>query len=156
MNNYEIDNLDLNILKFLQNDARMAFTEIAKKLDVSGGTIHQRIEKLRSAGIIEKSQFVLNHKLLGYGLNVLIGIHLKDAKSIEVVIEKLKGFPEITEAYFTTGNYALFIKATLKDIDDYHHFLVHKIQSISLIRATESFICLKKLIDRDLLIQSTK
>lgn len=156
MKNYEIDNTDLNILKLLQADARIAFTEIANQLGVSGGTIHQRIDKLKAAGIIDKSQFIINHEQLGYGLSVLIGIHLKDSKSIESVVAMLESFPEVTEAYFTTGNYGLIIKVVLEDINGYHDFLVNKIQKIEAIRATESFICLKKLIDRDLAIKSTK
>ena len=45
--NYEIDNLDRQILAQLLKDARTPFLEIARKLIVSGGTIHQRIEKLK-------------------------------------------------------------------------------------------------------------
>ncbi len=147
--NYEIDNLDLNILKALQSDARVAFLDLARKLDVSGGTIHQRVEKLKQAGVLEGSKFVVNHKVLGYKLTVLLGIHLKNAKEIKNVIAQIETYSEVTEAYYTTGNFALIIKVILKDIDDYHSFLINKIQSIDSIQSTESFISLNKMINRD-------
>ena len=43
--NLEIDNLDIDILSILMNDATTAYTEIAKELIVSGGTIHVRMKK---------------------------------------------------------------------------------------------------------------
>ena len=106
MKNYEIDNLDLNILKFLQNDARIAFSEIAKKLDVSGGTIHQRIDKMRAAGVINKSKFIINHKILGHELTILIGIHLKNSRDIEGVI---KYHPDISKIDTINLYYSLAI-----------------------------------------------
>jgi Lrp/AsnC family transcriptional regulator for asnA, asnC and gidA len=151
---YEIDNVDLNIIKYLQKDARVAFLDLARKLGVSGGTIHQRVDKLRAAGILESSKFVVNYKMLGHKVNVLLGIHLKNAKDIKRVIAQIETFPEVVEAYYTTGNFALMLKVVLKDIDDYHRFLIDKIQSIDSIQATESFICLDKMIDRDLQITS--
>ncbi len=147
--NYQIDNLDLNILKALQRDARVAFLDLARSLNVSGGTIHQRVDKLKQAGILTGSKFTINHKKLGHKLTVLLGIHLKNAKDIKSVIAQIGTYSEVTEAYYTTGNFALIIKVILRDIDDYHSFLINKIQSITSVQSTESFICLQKMIDRD-------
>ena len=49
----EIDRLDKKILSILMRDAKIAYTEIAKKLFVSGGTIHVRIKKLEELGIVQ-------------------------------------------------------------------------------------------------------
>ena len=48
----EIDRLDKKILSILMRDAKIAYTEIAKKLFVSGGTIHVRMKKLEDVGIV--------------------------------------------------------------------------------------------------------
>jgi len=139
---YEIDNVDKQILGHLLQDARMPYLEIARKLIVSGGTIHQRIEKMKEAGIIEGSQVKLNLKKLGYDVTVFLGVHLKSTKDLPLVIEKLKTFPEVTEAHFTTGNYALLVKVNTKNISDFHGFLTEKLQSLESVQATESFISL--------------
>lgn len=147
---YEIDNLDRQILTELQRDARQPFLEIARKLVVSGGTIHQRYDKLKEAGIVKGSQINVDYSKLGQGVSVLLGIHLGNAKSATAVIKKLEKIPEITEVFYTTGKYALIIKILTHDIDGYHDFLVNKLQTIEEIQATESFICLSTPVKREL------
>ncbi|MEZ4851907.1 MAG: winged helix-turn-helix transcriptional regulator [Bacteroidia bacterium] len=51
--NFEIDKLDLQILSMLMADAQIPYTEIAKQLDVSGGTVHVRMKKLSSIGVVK-------------------------------------------------------------------------------------------------------
>lgn len=148
--NYQIDSLDKRIIEELQKDARRPFLDIARKCLVSGGTIHQRVEKLKENGVISGSKISVDHKNLGYGVEVLLGVHLVNAKVVSKVVKKLEKFPEVVQALYTTGNYALFIKVVTKDIDHYHNFLVKKLQAIEEIRSTESFICLETPIDRDL------
>lgn len=148
--NYEIDSVDKQIIGYLLQDARMPYLEIARKLIVSGGTIHQRIEKLKDAGIIEGSQIRLNLKQLGYDVTVFLGVHLKSTKDLPAVIEKLKEMPEVTEAHFTTGNYALLVKINTRTISDFHKFLTEKLQSIDSVQATESFISLDQPIDKQI------
>jgi Lrp/AsnC family transcriptional regulator for asnA, asnC and gidA len=50
--NYQLDEIDKKILDFLVENTRMPFTEIAKQMDVSAGTIHVRVKKMEDAGII--------------------------------------------------------------------------------------------------------
>ena len=54
-NNYGIDKTDLKILEILMQDAKKPFTEVAKKVFVSQGTIHVRMNKMQEAGIVEKT-----------------------------------------------------------------------------------------------------
>ncbi len=147
---YEIDNVDRKILSILLNDARTPYLEIARKLIVSGGTIHQRIEKLKQAGIIQGSQVKINLKNLGYDVTVFLGVHLNSSKNLPYVIKKLKEYPEVLEAHFTTGNYALLLKISTKSIADFHHFLTSKLQSLDEVQATESFISLDQPIDKEI------
>lgn len=150
MDKYQIDSLDRRIIEELQKDARKPFLDIARKCQVAGATIHQRVEKLREKGIITGSKIIVDHKKLGYGVEVLLGIHLVNAKVVSKVVKKLEKFPEVVQSLYTTGNYALFIKVVTEDIDHYHNFLTKKLQAIEEIRSTESFICLETPIDREL------
>ena len=58
--NFELDNLDIQILSILMEDATIPYTEIAKKLIVSGGTIHVRMKKMQDMGIISGSHLIFN------------------------------------------------------------------------------------------------
>ena len=136
MENYEIDNLDRKILRVLMKDARTPFTDIAKDLIVSPGTIHQRVAKMEEKGILQGSKFEIDYVKLGLSVCVLLGIHLKNAKDCSRVIEQLKELKEVTEVYYTTGTYALIIKVLTSSIQDYHHFLINQLQAIKEIQAT--------------------
>lgn len=48
----QLDNLDRGILNALLDNARTAYAELAKQFNVSPGTIHVRVEKMKQAGII--------------------------------------------------------------------------------------------------------
>jgi Lrp/AsnC family transcriptional regulator for asnA, asnC and gidA len=147
---YHIDKTDKEILTILLKDARTPFIEIARKLIVSGGTIHQRVDKMKSLGIIEGSSLKINLSKIGYDVTVFLGIHLRSSKETQKVIERLESFPEVVEAYFTTGNYALLVKIHTKTITDFHYFLANKLQTIDAIQSTESFISLNQPINKSL------
>ena len=73
-----------------------------------------------------------------------IGIILKSAKDYEKVIKKLDTFDEVVEAYYTTGNYSIFIKVMTHTIAELHSVLATKIQS------TETLISMQNPILRDI------
>lgn len=149
---YKIDSIDRGILKCLQKDARMAFTEIANKLGVSGGTIHQRVKRLEDEGILLGTTVRLNNAAMGMKATVLIGIHLRSARDSQNVIEQLRQWKEVVEVLYTTGSYALFIKVIVEDVEDFHKFLVRKLQKITEVQSTESFVCLDQPILRGISI----
>ncbi|MBU2969847.1 transcriptional regulator AsnC [Pseudoalteromonas sp. C2R02] len=151
MQNYEIDNLDKNILEALTENARIPYAELAKKLAVSAGTIHVRVEKMKNSGIIEGTKVSINAKNLGYDVCCFVGINLKNAKDYPNTIKRLEEFEEVVEAYYTTGNYSIFIKLMTRSIDHLQFVLINKIQTIEEIQSTETLISLQNPINRDVL-----
>ena len=146
----QIDPLDQQILRALIEDARTPYAEMAKNFGVSAGTVHVRVEKMRQAGIIEGTKIRINERKLGYDVCCFIGIILKSAKDYEKVIAKLNGFEEVVEAYYTTGNYSIFIKVMTRTIEELHRVLAGKIQSIDEIQSTETLISMQNPILRDI------
>jgi Lrp/AsnC family transcriptional regulator for asnA, asnC and gidA len=71
----ELDELDHKILEFLQEDSRMPFTNIAKKLNVPDTTVHFRVKKLREIGVIKKFSIIVPPESLG--LDVIAWITLR-------------------------------------------------------------------------------
>lgn len=150
---YELDTLDYKILSQLQKDGRKPYLEIARELLVSGGTVHQRIQKLEEAGVLKGFRAVIDHGKLGSTFTVLVGLHLKNAKDCTGVLEMMEKFPEVVETHFTTGNYSLMIKVATSSIQEYYDFLTNKLQNLTQIRATESFICLDSPMMRDVSLE---
>ena len=149
---FEIDKIYRQILDELRLDSRCSFQDIARKLKVSGGTIHVRVNKLREAGIIKGTRLILDPAGLGYDICAFIGINLHQAGDHISVVAKLKKMPEVVEAHFTTGSYSLFIKVFVSSTAGLHKFLVEKLQPIPEVQSTETLISLDMPIDRALAI----
>lgn len=150
MKNYQIDNLDKKILAHLLQEARTPYAKIAENLDVSAGTIHVRIEKMRQAGVIQGTKVRIDPKALGYDVCCFVGVYLKSAKDYQPVKEQLIEIPEVIEAYYTTGQYSILLKVVAPDIDRFQHILINKLQSIEQVRSTETLISLQNPIYRDI------
>lgn len=148
---HSLDNLDKSILNALMDNARVPYAELAKNFNVSAGTIHVRVEKMKQAGVIVGTKVAIDAKTLGYDVCCFIGINLKNAKDYPATITVLKTFEEVVEAYYTTGNYSIFIKVMARSIDHLQDVLINKIQSIDAIQSTETLISLQNPICRDVM-----
>ena len=148
--NYEIDNIDLKILEILMQDSKKPFTEVAKKVNVSQGTVHVRMNKMEEAGIVEKNTLKINYAKLGYDITAFIGIYLEKSALYDQVLTKLKEIPEITNIHYTTGNYSMFIKIHCKDTNHLKIVLHDKMQQVEGIDRTETMISLEESLDRSL------
>ncbi len=148
-----IDKLDRDILATLLENADMPYTEVAKKLFVSGGTIHVRMKKLKEQlGVVKGAHLAIDHTKLGYDITAFVGMFLEMSSMYEEVTEQLKEIPEIVSAHYTTGNYSIFARIVCKDTNHLRSVLSNKIQIIRGIQRTETFISLEGSIDRPLQI----
>ncbi|MDH3651655.1 MAG: Lrp/AsnC ligand binding domain-containing protein, partial [Saprospiraceae bacterium] len=126
----------------------MPYTDIAKKLFVSGGTVHVRMRKLEQLGVVKNANLKVDYSKLGYDVTAFIGVFLDKSSMYQDVIEQLKETPEIVGAHYTTGNYAIFARLICKDTNHLRSVLSEKIQSIPGIQRTETFISLEESINR--------
>jgi Lrp/AsnC family transcriptional regulator for asnA, asnC and gidA len=150
---YQIDSLDREILRRLQADSRRPFLEIARELQVSGGTIHTRVNRMREEGIIHGSCILLDYERLGYRISAFVGIRLVRASSCVEIQERCKAIPEIVEVHYTTGTYGLFIKVVVPTMQDLHQLLFGKLQGESdEIQSTETFVVLSTTLHREVAV----
>ena len=150
--NYHIDNIDRGILSELMINAKVPYTEIAKKLIVSAGTIHVRMKKMEEAGIVKNSRLHINYELLGFDLTAFLGIYLEKGSTYTDVIQQLNLIPEIVEAHYTTGVYSIFAKIRCKNTKHMRQILNEEIQSIKGIQRTETTISLEQSIDKHIIL----
>lgn len=153
---HELDDLDRQILSILMNDAKMPYTDIAKQLNVSGGTVHVRMKKLEETGIVKGARLEVDEARLGYDIISFIGIFLEKSSLYQDVISQVSEIPEVVNAYYTTGNYSIFAKIICKDTDDLRKLLSEKIQAIAGIQRTETFIALEERINRPISLDVEK
>lgn len=146
----DIDHIDKKILSILMRNAKKAYSEIAKEIHVSGGTVHVRMKKLEEMGIVKGFNLSIDHSKMGYDITAYLGIFLEKSSLYNEVTEQLKQIPEIVGAHYTTGNYSIFARIVCKDTKHLLRILHDKIQKISGIQRTETFISLEESIDRPL------
>ena len=148
--NYKIDNTDLKILEMLMQDAKRPYSEVARKVNVSQGTVHVRMNKMEEAGIIGKTSLRINYTKLGYDITAFIGIYLEKSALYEKVLARLKLIPEVTNIHYTTGNYSMFAKIHCRDTNHLKDVLYSKLQQVEGIERTDTMISLEESLDRPL------
>jgi Lrp/AsnC family transcriptional regulator for asnA, asnC and gidA len=146
---YQIDNLDRDILRILQRDARTPYLEIARELAVSGGTIHVRIGKMKDAGIIRGTKQQLDYRALGYDVTALVGIRVAGAHGIKDICAKLQEIPEIVEIHYTTGAFSLIAKVVARNMSDLYSLLAGRLREHQAIGSTETFLVLNTELERE-------
>ncbi|MCB2294439.1 Lrp/AsnC ligand binding domain-containing protein [Clostridium algoriphilum] len=145
-----LDELDYQILDILIKDSRTPYLEVARKCHVSGGTIHVRMNKMQEMGLIKGTKLILDTGKLGYDVCCFIGIYLNKASSYPDVLEQLRDIKEIVELHYTTGAYSIFIKVMCKSISNLQDLLMNRLQVISGVQSTDTFITLSQPIDRNI------
>ncbi|MEJ8803692.1 Lrp/AsnC ligand binding domain-containing protein [Pontibacter sp. H249] len=150
--NYEIDNLDRQILNLLMHNVTRAYTDIAKELNVSGGTIHVRMKKLTEMGVVKGSQLIINPAAIGFDICAFIGVFLEKGSEYKDAVQQMRQVPEIVELHYTTGSYSMFVKIICRDTNHLREVLNEKIQPIGGVQRTETFISLEESINRQISI----
>ena len=148
--NFELDNLDTQILSILMNNASIPYTEIAKKLIVSGGTIHVRMKKMEELGIIRGSNLIINPQKIGFDITAFLGIYLEKGSQYNHAVEQLKQVKEVVELHYCTGTYSMFAKIVCRDTTHLRKVLNEDIQSVKGIQRTETIISLEESIKRQI------
>lgn len=135
-----LDEFDINILKELEKDGRMAFSAIATNLKISNTMVHQRVNRMIEQGVIGGIKPIIQEKNIGYDWASFTGITLNKDSDSDRIIEEMKKIPEITECYFVTGSFTLYIKIVAKNHEHMRKILYEKIDNIPGIAKTDSII----------------
>jgi len=146
---YEFDNVDLGILQELMKNADKPYTEIAKKVFVSPGTVHVRMNKMEDAGVVKGATLVIDNAKLGLDLMAFLGIYLTKSSLYDSVLNKLKDIAEISSIHYTTGNYNMFVRIHCRNTAHLKNLLHDKIQLIEGIVRTETIIALEESLSRN-------
>jgi len=85
----ELDATDRAILRILQADARTPFSEVARQIDMSSATVHDRVGRMEEAGVIEGYHAEVDPKAVGYGVSAFVGLRVEQGRE-EDALERLR------------------------------------------------------------------
>jgi DNA-binding Lrp family transcriptional regulator len=127
-----LDKKDLEILKFLQQNARITVREIAEKVHLSTTPVHERIRRMEGSGVITKYVTLVNAAKVGKGLMVICYVSLKQhsknagAKFIKNILE----MNEVLECLTISGEFDFLLKVIVENMDAYYDFHVNRLSEI--------------------------
>jgi len=135
----KVDRRDIEILRILKQNSRTPIREIALKTKIKQSTVHQRISRLISKGIIDKFTIKTRDDLVGENLIMFVYLSAENMK-----IKELKSLKAVKEMHEITGEYNFLIKVKVKDIAAYNQ-LLKNIKKTALISKMFSTIVTNKI-----------
>ena len=137
----QLDDLDRQILAYLQEDGRISFVTLASELGVSEGTIRKRIRKLEDKGIVN-TVGITNPLKIGLDTVAFIWIEV-DRHHMESVLKELEELEAVRYLVVTTGSHDLVGMVVLPSREDLVTLLNDELSQITGIISTETSIVLK-------------
>lgn len=146
MAKFKLDEIDHQILDMLIENTRIPFTDIAKKLVISAGTVHVRVKKMEDGGIIQGSSLTLDYQKLGYSFIAYVGVFLNNTSQTQFVLERINEIPYVTVAHITTGKFNIFCKIRAKNTTHAKE-IIFRLDDIEGVYRTETMISLEESIN---------
>lgn len=146
MGKIKLDEIDHQILDMLIDNTRIPFTDIAKKLLISAGTVHVRVKKMEESGIIKGSSLMLDYKKLGYSFIAYVGVYLNNTSQTKFVLERINEIPFVTVAHITTGKFNIFCKIRARSTEHAKQ-VIFLLDDIEGVYRTETMISLEESIN---------
>jgi len=143
MGKIKLDEIDHQILDMLIDNTRIPFTDIAKKLLISAGTVHVRVKKMEESGIIRGSSLTLDYKKLGYSFIAYVGVFLNNTSQTKFVLQRINEIPFVTVAHITTGKFNIFCKIRARSTEHAKE-VIFMLDDIEGVYRTETMISLEE------------
>ena len=138
----ELDDLDISIMRELQQDGRASFTDLANKLNVSHGTIRNRVARLQEGQMLKIIGWV-NPQAVGYTLPANIQIAVEPPNRIHEVANQLVDLPEARFVAMMSGEYDLFVDVNTRDLKHMTDLMAEHIYPIEGVTRTRTNIYLE-------------
>lgn len=136
----KLDKVDLQILRTLQQNARLTTKELASRVSLSSTPVFERLKRLESRGYIKKYIAVLNAEMLNQG--VVVYCHVKMNRLSKDIAtdftERISKIPEVTECYNVSGHYDYLLKIHSPDMKYYQEFVLNVLGTIDNLASLES------------------
>lgn len=122
MKNHPYDSLDRQLIALLRNDGRASLSKLAKKLNVSRGTVQNRLDRLEESGILLGFTVRVKEESSLDTIRAFMMIEVV-GKSTSQVIQSLRGFPELIALHTTNGSWDLVAEVQTSSLADFDRVL---------------------------------
>ena len=142
-NPFKLDRIDRQIIFELQKNGRVSYKEIARRLDVSDGTVRFRTERMISKKLLRISASI-NPFFFENSIMAAVGMTLA-RRNHQVVMQKISSLAGVRSVSNLTGRYDLWVEVFFDSRRELRKFLIEDLSEFDEITATETFIFLEAL-----------
>ena len=136
----KLDKVDLQILRTLQENARLTTKELAARVSLSSTPVFERLKRLENGGYIKKYIAVLDAEKLNQGFVVFCSVKLRRLnRDIAAEFTRIiQDIPEVTECYNISGGYDYLLKIHSPNMKYYQEFILNVLGTIDSLGSLES------------------
>ena len=136
----KLDKTDLQILRTLQENARLTTKELAARVSLASTPVFEVLKRLESNGYIKKYVAVLDAEKLNQGFVVFCKVKMQRMNyDIAVAFARIVGeIPEVTECYNISGSFDYLLKVHAPDMKYYQGFVLNVLGRIENLGSVES------------------
>ncbi len=144
MSESKLDQIDLNIIKTLQENCKITNLDLSKKIGLSPAPTLERVKKLENTDVISSYHARINPQSIGLSVKtfVLVSLAWNKDNALDNFIEKVRGIDAITECYVITGEADILMKVVCKDIASYEEILFKTLSKIEEIERMKTLMTL--------------
>lgn len=128
----DLDEKDRDVLRYLQNDARISNAELARRVELSPPGLQKRLRKLEESGVIERYVTLINREALGYDMLCFVQAtlvrHVPEA--VSHFKQAVKVMPEVLECYHLTGEYDYLLKIVVRNRKHLEEFILETLTPV--------------------------
>jgi Lrp/AsnC family leucine-responsive transcriptional regulator len=142
----KLSKIDRNILRILQEDARISYAELARQVGLTTTPCIERVRKLEKLGVINSYRAILNPEYLDAGLVVFVQIRLSRTSqdNFEAFRHAAIQLDEVQECYLVSGNFDYLIKARVAGMPSYREFLGETLLTLPGVDASTSYVVMEQ------------
>jgi Lrp/AsnC family leucine-responsive transcriptional regulator len=138
----ELDKIDLQILKILQENGRITNLQLSNEIGLSPAPTLERVRKLENAEYIKSYHALVDEEKLGLGIKTFIQISLDfhQKNTIQTFLDEIQNIKEVTECHHVTGQCDFLLKVYVRDIKSYEQLIMEKISRITVVKTFQTMM----------------
>jgi Transcriptional regulators len=136
-----MDNIDIKILKLLQNNARITVSEIGSIINLSVPACSERLKKLESSGAIKQYTTIVDHAYLKKTLTAMMFISLERPRFTSIFVEAINTENDILECHYLAGDFDYLLKIVTENTDTLER-LLNRIKGVQGVQKTRTIVVL--------------
>ena len=143
---YQLSRSDHQLLHALQEDLSVSQIDLAERSGLSRSSVWRRIRELEEAGLIEGKVALLNSRLLGFQIHVMLSVSMNkhSVRTRQDFENHVQTLPEVTECFSVSGDRDYLLHIVARDMESYNDFLNTQILDHPSVHSASSSFALRR------------